>query len=50
MEKEPIKINDWEEDLFDIIDWNAFGTFFWEMMLSDRIQIFTVAQGMLPGM
>lgn len=50
MRTELIKTNDWDKDLFDIIDWDAFGIAFREMNLSDRIQISKMAHGILPIM
>ena len=42
---ELIKTNEWEEDLFDVINWNAFGTLFRAMTLCDRIKFFKMAHG-----
>ena len=50
MRTELIKTNDWDKELFDIIDWDAFGIAFREMNLSDRIQISKMAHGILPIM
>ena len=40
MQKELIKTNEWDKDLFEIIDWNAFGTVFRIMILCDRLKLF----------
>ena len=50
MKAKIIKKNEWEQDLFDIIEWDNFGIVFHNMKEIDKIQLFKISHGMLPVM
>ena len=50
MKSKFIKMNGWEQDLFDIIEWENFGIVFCNMTETDKIQLFNMSHGILPVM